>query len=262
MRASAAPRLSGRVVPLQTVEVGSLVSGLVMEVSCDEGQAVRAGQRCAKIDARPFEAAAQREEAGLRAALAREAKDREALTYATSVLARARGLLPDGVVSQEAVEAAADTESQARAQLDIDLAGTAQARATLRSALLDLARTDIVAPIDGTVAERRVNVGQAIVAALQAPTLFVVSSAGGNLGVEVTMACEEGVPPPIGTTATVAVDGSVGEPMHGRVRRVGGLRCPANTAARVVSIEVDDPRHRLVPGMRAHVTLDPATESR
>jgi len=253
--------LAGRVVPLETVEVASLVTGLVVEVSCDEGQAVHAGQRCARIDAQPFEAAVQREQAQLRAARAREGRDREALAYGAAVLARARELLPDGVVSQEAVEAAQDAQSQARAQLEIDSAETARAQATLRAARLDLARADIVVPIDGVLVERRVSAGQAIVAALQAPTLFVVASGAGRLGVEIALACGGDPPPPVGTPARVAIDGLAGGVLDGRVRRLGGQGCEPGGGGRIVSIGVSDPQHRLVPGMLAHVTFQSAPES-
>jgi len=254
--------LAGRAVPRDTVEIGSLVSGLVTEVSCDEGQVVHAGQRCARLDVRPFEAALQREEAVLRSARAREAKDRSAAAYADAVLARTRGLLPGGVVSEEAVEAAQDASAQARAQLDIDRAEIARARASLRVARLEVARTDIVVPIDGVVAERRVNVGQAVVATLQAPTLFLVASSAGRQDVEVAMDCGAASIPSIGAPATVAIDPLARAPLQGHVRRVGGVRGDLGTPVCVVSIEVNDPQRRLAPGMRARVAFDPGARSR
>jgi len=89
----AAPGLEGHVVPLETIEIGSLVSGLVTQVDCDEGQVVRAGQRCARIDARPFEAAVQREDAALRAALAREAEGQLSLLKSADVKEGVRAFL-------------------------------------------------------------------------------------------------------------------------------------------------------------------------
>jgi HlyD family secretion protein len=256
---AAAPGLEGHVMPLETVEIGSLVSGLVAQVDCDEGQAVRAGQRCARIDGRALDTAVQREEAAVRAARAREAKDRLALAYATTILARARELVPDGVVSQESVDADDDALSQARAQVEVDVAEVARAQAMLRAARLDAGHADIVSPIDGVIAERRVSVGQALVATQQAPTLFVVDSGPGRLAVDVAMACSGDMPPPVGTPAMVAIDGRPGASLRGRVRRVdNGSRCVSGAGVRVLSIGVDDPDHRLAVGQRVRVRLEPS----
>src|SRR6266850_1516892 len=82
---------TGAVNPVTTVQVGTYVSGPIQTLSCDFNTRVKAGQRCAQIDPRPYQIALDQARANLIAAQAQLAKDRANLEYARSVHENDRG---------------------------------------------------------------------------------------------------------------------------------------------------------------------------
>src|SRR5207237_6263776 len=64
----------------------------------------------------------------------------------------------------------------AKASLQSAQAQVAQAEATLHQAQVNLDHAVIVAPIDGIVIQRSVDVGQTVAASLQSPTIFVIAA--------------------------------------------------------------------------------------
>ena len=166
---------TGAVNPVVTVQVGTYVSGVVQSLECDFNTRVVAGQHCAKIDPRPYQVAVDQARANLLAARAQLAKDRASLALAQQVWQNDRGLVDQGVVSQETAETDQSTYDQARAQIGVDEATIAQREATRAAAQVDLDYTDIVSPVDGVVVSRNVDVGQTVAASFQTPTLFLGS---------------------------------------------------------------------------------------
>ena len=73
---------SGSVNPLTTIQVGTYVSGVIHELYCDYNTLVRKGQRCAKIDPRPYQVIVDQGRANLSAARAQLTKDRTSLALA------------------------------------------------------------------------------------------------------------------------------------------------------------------------------------
>src|SRR5262245_33778477 len=142
---------TGAVNPVVTVQVGTYVSGVIQLLECDFNTRVTAGQRCAKIDPRPYQVAVDQARANLAAAQAQLVKDKANLAYAKRVWESDRGLVEQGVVSQETADADQSAYEQARAQVGVDEATIAQRRAALDAAQVDLGYTDIVSPVDGVV---------------------------------------------------------------------------------------------------------------
>ena len=85
------------------------------------------------------------------------------------------------------VSAVRSAEAQLRvseAMLKNAAAQVVQNEAALRQAQVDLERTYIRAPVDGTVVGRSVDVGQTVAASLQAPTLFTIAQDLRNMQVD------------------------------------------------------------------------------
>jgi HlyD family secretion protein len=92
---------SGTVNPVTVVQVGTYVSGVVQEVSCDYNTTVKKGQLCAKIDPRPYQSIVSQDAANVAAAKAQLDKDQTNLQYAQLTGERnqklgAQGLVPEG----------------------------------------------------------------------------------------------------------------------------------------------------------------------
>lgn len=79
---------SGTVNPVNTIQVGTYVSGVIRTLSCDFNTRVRAGQLCARLDARPYQSAVDQETANLATANAQLQKDRANLAFAKIIYDR------------------------------------------------------------------------------------------------------------------------------------------------------------------------------
>jgi HlyD family secretion protein len=91
---------TGTVNPQLTIIVGTYVSGVIQELSCDYNTVVKKGQVCAKIDPRPYQALVDQSKANLAIAKAQLVKDQAAADYAKLNYERNERLLPTKAVSQ------------------------------------------------------------------------------------------------------------------------------------------------------------------
>jgi HlyD family secretion protein len=179
---------TGKVEPITKVEIKSKASGIVKKLYIVAGDNVKAGQVLADLDrvemvaqVRQSEAQLQSSEATLNSAeadLARSKVDAEGVDVPMTKRAyeRARSMAKQGVVSQSALddaeknyELATNKQHVAQAQVHVNAAKVVQARADVRRAEATLSQlreqlsyTTIVAPIDGIVLSRDVEVGDAV----------------------------------------------------------------------------------------------------
>jgi multidrug efflux system membrane fusion protein len=136
---------TGRIAAIETVDLRPRVSGYVEEVAYDEGQEVVRGQLLFRIDSRTYRAELERAEAELA-----RAKSEAALARAQYV--RAEGLVAAQAISDEEFE----VRRSATAQGD---AAVRAAEADVTHARLDLAYTEVRAPIAGRAGRALVTVG-------------------------------------------------------------------------------------------------------
>ena len=139
---------SGRLEAVDRVEIRPRVEGTIEAIHFEEGQKVEKGQLLFTIDPRPFEAAVQ-------AAKARA-------TYTQAELVRARGLLPQKVISQS--------------QFDDKRNAAEVAGADLKTAQINLDYTQIRAPISGRINRAEITQGNLVSAGGQAPLLTTIVS--------------------------------------------------------------------------------------
>jgi membrane fusion protein, multidrug efflux system len=137
--------LIGTVLPTVSAVVRPQLSGTVFAIDVKEGQRVRKGQRLALIDPRPYRLAIAQAEGAL-------ARDLAQLGVARTDLGRYRRLLAEQSIAQQQVS----TQEGAVKQLEGTVASD---RAALGTARLNLRYTEIVAPIDGRVGLRHVDLG-------------------------------------------------------------------------------------------------------
>lgn len=171
---------TGRVAAVSRAQVGSPVTGVVLERRVQEGDRVQPGDVLAVLRADELEAAVREAEAALAQlqqstrpqaqASLREAQAR--LAQASRETARRRDLVQRNMITREAMEQAVQAETIARtaaeqAQLAVrSLAagnpGEAAARARLASARAQLAKTTIRAEVAGTVLTRNAEPGDLV----------------------------------------------------------------------------------------------------
>jgi HlyD family secretion protein len=247
---------SGSVNPVTTIQVGTYVSGVIQDISCDYNTIVRKGQLCAKIDPRPYASVVEEDRANLANAKAQLAKDQTNLGYAKLTYERTVGLREQGIVSQDAFDSAKSAYDQAMSQIELDKSTIDQREAALHAAEINLAYTDIVSPVDGTVISRNVTMGQTVAASFQTPTLFLIATDLTLMQVDANVSESDIGGIKVGNAATFTVEAFPKRVFEGRVTEV---RQAPQTVQNVVTYDVviSVPNRDLVlkPGMTATVRI-------
>lgn len=247
---------TGTLSPLNTVQVGSQVSGRIQEILVDFNSVVKKGQVIARIDPSITRSAVAKSRANLQSAYASVTKARATVNETKQRYERTKGLLAKNLVATAELESARAAYLSARATLTSAYAQSAQARADLEQAKVNLGYTTIVSPIDGVVISRAVDVGQTVAASLQAPTLFTIAE--DLKAMEVHTSVAESDVGKIRTEMNVefTVDAFPNERFRGVVKQV---RNSPTTVQNVVTydavIRVTNDELKLRPGMTANVTF-------
>lgn len=165
-----------------------------------------------------------------------------------------------------AVTAAEASEKAAQDQVDVAIRQLEQAKAVVRQgeavlaqARLNLSHTKILAPVDGTVESRNMDVGQTVAASFQAPTIFLIAQDLTKMQVDTNVDESDIGKVHAGQTATFTVDAWPGRTFHGIVRQI--RQAPINVQNVItynVVIEVANEDLALFPGMTANVTISVA----
>jgi len=256
---SATVTATGTVNPVTTVQVGTYVSGPLQLVAADFNTPVKRGQLLARIDPRPFQVKVDDARAAVANARARREKDKAAAALKAVTLERTRALQRDGIVSKSDLDLAESEERQARSQLALDEADIQSAEARVREAEVNLAYTDIVSPVDGTVVARNVDVGQTVAASFQTPTLFLVAEDLTKMQVNASVSESDIGTVTTGQDAAFSVDAFPADTFRGRVAQVRNAPVTVlNVVTYDVIIGVDNSGLRLRPGMTANVTITTA----
>lgn len=158
-----------------TVTVGAEISGKIASVEVDFNAHVTKGQVLARFDRTALVAQDQQAHANLGVARSALAEAELAAQQAKREQKRLDTLFASGAVSAAERDAAADKAAQTAAHVASAKAQIALQKASDSLADTNLARAEIVAPIDGIVIKRAVEPGQTVAAALQAPELFVLA---------------------------------------------------------------------------------------
>jgi len=169
---------TGKLAPVNEVEVGSELSGTIEAVFVDYNDRVKKGQVLARLDLAKLQDAIAKAKAAVASADAKVLQTVATVQEARANLKRLRQVakLSGGKVPSPAeLETAEATQQRAIADEASARAAVDEARATLRSSETDLTKASIRSPIDGVVLTRSVEPGQTVAASLQAPVLFTLA---------------------------------------------------------------------------------------
>lgn len=163
---------TGNLEPVNTVEIGSEISGLIKTVNVDVNDKVRTGQVLAILDTKRLESEVLQSRAALAAARASLVQATTNLNEQKQLMQRAEQLFSQSYLSrqdyesyQAALKRAEASEESARAQVQTT-------QAALNVTETNLSKAAILSPFNGIVLTRNVEPGQAVAASFQTPVLF------------------------------------------------------------------------------------------
>jgi HlyD family secretion protein len=237
----------------------------------DYGSKVAKGTVLARIDPSLYtaeeanvQAQVQAAQAGLQRAQADLAQYKAKLNQTQRDWQRAQKIGPSEALAQVSYDAYRSAYETAKANLAVGQAAIEQARAGLAQsqALLSRAKRNldyctIVSPVDGVIIDRRVNIGQTVVASLNAPSLFLIAKDLTRMQVWVAVnEADIGRIHP-GQPVTFTVDAFPGQTFHGTVGKVRlNAAMTQNVVTYTVEIKTDNRDGRLLPYLTANVQFE------
>ncbi len=243
---SATVSATGALQAVQTVQVGTQVSGQVAQILVDFNDHVKKGQLLATIDPTLQQQAVEDAQAQLEKAQAQ-------LKQAQDEYTREKALLDARVITQSEFDATQSTFS-------VQQATVKSAQIALDRAKQNLAYTQIYSPIDGVIVERNVDVGQTVAASLSAPQLFLIANDLSEMQILASVDESDIGQIKNGQSVQFTVQSYPSQQFSGRVKQV---RLQSTTTDNVVNytavISVPNPGGKLLPGMTATVQFTTAS---
>jgi HlyD family secretion protein len=257
-------KATGEITPEKRVEISAKVVGEIIDLPVVEGQEVRAGQLLLEIERDLYVAVRNQARAALRQAEVSARRQEINLVDAERNLTRTRQLISDGLVSQEALDAAQLAVDTAVVELEAQQHTVDQYRSALARADDDLARTTIRSPMDGTIIQLNAEQGETVVpGSTNLPGSVIMTVADMSvLLAEVEVSEVDVVNVALGQAAEISVDALGSEPEKGHVVEIAtsGRKDPSQGTIRfAVKVEIDDPSPALRPAMTAKVAILTAT---
>ena len=247
---------SGTIKPINTIQVGTQVSGTVARIYVDYNSQVKKGDLLAELDPSLFQANVDQSRAKLNNAKAAFAKAKATLSYKKNNYERYKHLYQKNYVSKDDVELAQSNYLSAKAELDAASAEISAASATLNNNLTNLGYSKITSPVDGTVISRAIDVGQTVAASFNTPTLFEVAEDLTKMQIETSVSEADIGKIKIGQKAQYTLDGYQDKTFDGEVTQI---RLESTTTNNVVTytviISVDNTEGFVIPGMSANVSI-------
>ncbi len=166
---------TGTLKPVNQVDVGAEISGLISEVLVTFNDPVKAGDPIARLDTDQLEASVVRGEASLVSARAGLAEAEATAKESKTRRDRVANLASRRTLSQQELEIAEATYSRSVAAVSNAEAQVTLAEAALKIDRSNLEKAAIRSPIDGIVLDRKIEPGQTVAASFQTPVLFTLA---------------------------------------------------------------------------------------
>lgn len=255
---------TGNLEPINQVDVGSELSGMIERVLVDDNDRVAQGQVLARLDARRFADQVQKSRAALLAAKAQVEVAQATVFEAKSQLNRLRELAKRSggqMVSAAEMTVAEANLARAEANASLARANVDQAQAQLQSDETNLGKTEIRSPINGVVLIRKAEPGMTVAASLQSPVLFTLAEDLKRMQLNVAVDEADVAQVKEGQKARFTVDAWRGRTFPADIIRVNfGSQIKDGVVSYPTMLSVNNDALELRPGMTA--TAEILTQTR
>lgn len=233
---------TGTIQPVDTVAVGTQVSGTVQKIYVDYNSVVKKGQLLAVLDKTLFQASLDQAKGNL-------ANQQSNLVYQKGNFERQSELYKVGAISKADYDNALFSLQSAKATVEAQSANVASAQKNFSLA-------SIYSPIDGTILSRNVSEGQTVAASFSTPTLFTIAKDLKKMQVRASVDEADVGNIKVGERSTFTVDAFLNDIFNGSIEEI---RLSPITSSNVVTYTtiIDAPNQdlKLKPGMTANIII-------
>jgi len=152
---------TGTLEAINTVDVGTQISGTIAKIYVDYNDRVKAGQLLAEMDMRMLKTSLQSAKANLAVSQAQ-------LNQVEDQYNRNKVLFEKGVIAEQEYNNSKYTYEQAQS-------AKKAAQASLTNSQVNIGYAKITSPINGIIIEKTVDEGQTVAASFSTPTMFIIA---------------------------------------------------------------------------------------
>ncbi len=233
---------TGTLEAIETVEVGTQVSGVIKKLYVDYNTEVKKGQILAKLDETPLLATLDQSKASVDNAQAE-------LDYQKANFERIKVLRDKNLIAESDYEVALYNYRKAEASLN-------NAKSVYDKNMINLEYATIYSPINGIILDRAVDEGQTVAASFNTPTLFTIVQDLTKMQVEASVAEADIGSVRVGQHVEFKVDAYPGMVFDGQVTQIRLQPVEtSNVITYTVIVDAPNPDKKLMPGLTANVTF-------
>jgi HlyD family secretion protein len=233
---------TGKIEPVDTVSVGTQISGILKTLYVDFNSKVKKGELLAQLDKSLLQATLDQFRGNLQNAQSQ-------LAFAKNNYNRQDILFKADAISKADYDSALNTLNAAKANVN-------SIQAQIRSAEKNLSYADIYSPIDGVILNRNISVGQTVAASFSTPTLFIIAKDITKMQVQANVDEADIGDVKAGNRASFTVDAFINDQFSGTVQ---DIRLHPSVSANVVTyttiINAPNDDMKLKPGMTANIVI-------
>lgn len=233
---------TGKIEPVDTVTVGTQVSGIISKLYVDFNSKVKKGELLAELDKSLLQATVDQYKGNL-------VNAQSQLVYAKNNFDRQNLLYKTDAISKADYDNALNTYDAAKGSV-------ASTQAQIRSAEKNLSYAEIYSPIDGVILNRNIAVGQTVAASFSTPTLFVIAKDITKMEVQANVDEADIGDVKAGNRSSFTVDAFINDQFGGTVE---DIRLHPTVSANVVTyttiINAPNNDMKLKPGMTANIVI-------
>lgn len=233
---------TGEIMPINTIMIGSQVSGNIDKILVDFNSKVKKGDVLLRIEPSVLQASVDEAQAALTSAQSQR-------NYAKNEYNRNKMLYNDGFIARAEMEQSQTTYEQAEQAVK-------RSQSQYDRAVTNLGYATIISPVDGTVISRKVDHGQTVAASFSAPELFEIAEDLSKMQIETAVSEADIGMIKEGQSVTFTVDAYPTKTFQGNVKQIRlSPTTTSNVVVYTVVIYLDNSDLTLMPGMTAFVTI-------
>jgi len=230
---------TGKIQPEIEVKLSSEVSGEIIELPIVEGQAVEKGDLLVRVNPDIYQSNVNRAQAGLETSRANYSQSQASLKQAEANYNRNKSLFEKGVISKAEWDRIVSEYEVAQANKESAYYNMQSTAATVKEATDNLGRTNIYAPMSGTISKLDAELGERVVGTQQMAGTEILRVANlTNMEVEVDVNENDIVKVEVGDSTIVEVDAYLSKEFKGIVTEISNSADAALTTDQVTNFKV------------------------